>query len=109
MVAGDQAVTRQTESGDEVIDVPLPALVSVGDSINEPRYTSLKGVMAAKKKPLETLAVADLGVDARRRAGRGPHPVLVLGAPPPGAVHPDRGRVRAAQAIVEFLVDRQLV
>ena len=56
-------VTRQTESGDEIIEVPLPALVSVGDSINEPRYTSLKGVMAAKRKPLETVALSDLGVD----------------------------------------------
>ena len=62
-------VTRQTESGDEVIEVPLPALVSVGDSINEPRYTSLKGVMAAKRKPLETVALSDLGVDVDRSGG----------------------------------------
>ncbi|HET6286914.1 MAG TPA: electron transfer flavoprotein subunit beta, partial [Amycolatopsis sp.] len=42
----------------------LPAVVSVGEKINEPRYPSFKGIMAAKKKPVETLTVADLGVDA---------------------------------------------
>ena len=42
----------------------LPPLVSVTDQINEPRYPSFKGIMAAKKKPLETWSLADLGVDA---------------------------------------------
>jgi electron transfer flavoprotein beta subunit len=42
----------------------LPAVVSVVEKINEPRYPSFKGIMAAKKKPVQTLALADLGVDA---------------------------------------------
>src|SRR6185437_11673929 len=81
---GDQVrVTRQTESGDEVIDAPLPALVSVGDSINEPRYTSLKGVMAAKRKPLETVALADLGITAQEVGRAGARTVVfAIGIPP---------------------------
>ncbi len=42
----------------------LPAVVSVVEKINEPRYPSFKGIMAAKKKPVTTLSLADLGVDA---------------------------------------------
>ena len=48
----------------ETIVATLPALVSVTDQINEPRYPSFKGIMAAKKKPVETWSLADLGVDA---------------------------------------------
>ncbi len=103
-------VTRQTESGDEVIEAPLPALVSVGDSINEPRYTSLKGVMAAKRKPLATPALAELGVagEAAGRAGAGTW-VKGVGAPParaPATRVEDESA--AAEVIVAFLADRQL-
>ena len=55
---------RQTEFGYDVIEAPLPAVVAVSDAINEPRYPSLKGIMGAKKKPQETLSLADLGLDA---------------------------------------------
>jgi electron transfer flavoprotein beta subunit len=55
---------RYTEDGVTHLEASLPALVSVGEKINEPRYPSFKGIMAAKKKPVETLTVADLGVDA---------------------------------------------
>ena len=61
---------RQTEFGYDVIRAPLPAVVAVADSINEPRYPSLKGIMGAKSKPQETLSLADLGVDAGRPASR---------------------------------------
>ena len=47
-----------------VVTAALPALVSVTDQINEPRYPSFKGIMAAKKKPVQTWALADLGIDA---------------------------------------------
>ena len=58
---------RQTEFGYDVIRAPLPAVVAVADSINEPRYPSLKGIMGAKSKPQETLSLADLGVDGEQR------------------------------------------
>ena len=65
---------RQTEFGYDVIEAPLPAVVAVSDAINEPRYPSLKGIMGAKKKPQETVSLADLGsrADAVGEAGSRP-------------------------------------
>src|SRR5256714_4608310 len=57
-------VERQTDEGYEVVTAQTPAIVSVWDTINEPRYPSLKGSMAAKKKPIQTLSLADLGIAA---------------------------------------------
>jgi electron transfer flavoprotein beta subunit len=57
-------VQRMTDYGYDVVEASLPALVSVVEKINEPRYPSFKGIMAAKKKPVETLSLNDLGVDA---------------------------------------------
>ncbi len=61
---GDDAlrVERQTEGGYDVVTSPLPALVTVTGSAAEPRYPTLKGIMAAKSKPLEQLSLADLGL-----------------------------------------------
>src|SRR5438132_11142616 len=74
---------RQTEFGYDVIDAPLPAVVAVSDAINEPRYPSLKGIMGAKKKPQETLSLAELGVEAERAGEAGSRTTVVgLGAPP---------------------------
>ncbi len=56
-------IERQTEEGYEVVTASTPAIVSVWDTINEPRYPSFKGIMAAKKKPVETLSLADLGIE----------------------------------------------
>jgi electron transfer flavoprotein beta subunit len=96
---------RQTEFGYDTLRLPLPAVVAVADSINTPRYPSLKGIMGAKKKPQETLAAADVGgVDEPRTT------VLALNPPP------SRGEARrieddgsAAEQIVEFLADRRLL
>ncbi|MFI8893853.1 electron transfer flavoprotein subunit beta/FixA family protein [Streptomyces paradoxus] len=58
--AGRVRAERETEHGETTLDAPLPALVSVTEKINEPRYPSFKGIMAAKKKPVETLGLDDL-------------------------------------------------
>jgi electron transfer flavoprotein beta subunit len=50
-------VEREIEGGREVVEVPLPAVFTTDKGLNEPRYASLKGIMAAKKKPLEERAV----------------------------------------------------
>ncbi len=64
-ITGDSVkVERQTESGYDEVESPLPALVTVTAGVVEPRYPSFKGIMAAKSKPVETLTVADLGLDA---------------------------------------------
>jgi electron transfer flavoprotein beta subunit len=57
-------VTRGTDDGITKLTAELPALVSVGEKINEPRYPSFKGIMAAKKKPVTSLTLADAGIDA---------------------------------------------
>ena len=108
---GSLRVKRQTEFGYDVIEAPLPAVVSVSDAINEPRYPSLKGIMGAKKKPFETLSLGDVGVDAADAGEAGSKTeVLALGEPP------SRGDARkieddgsAAQAIVDFLAEKRLV
>ena len=60
---GTLTVHRETDDGLVVLSAELPAVVSVGEKINEPRYPSFKGIMAAKKKPVATLTLADVGVD----------------------------------------------
>jgi electron transfer flavoprotein beta subunit len=63
-VDGDTVtIRRDGDVASETITASLPALVSVTDQINEPRYPSFKGIMAAKKKPVEQWSLADLGVD----------------------------------------------
>jgi electron transfer flavoprotein beta subunit len=102
---------RQTEFGYDIIRAPLPAVVAVADSINEPRYPSLKGIMGAKSKPQETLSLADLGVDASAAGEGGSRTVVrALGEPPA------RGETRkieddgsAAEKIVEFLAEKRLL
>jgi electron transfer flavoprotein beta subunit len=101
-------VERETESGSEVVDASLPVVVAVTDAINEPRYTSLKGMMAAKKKPLDVVSLADLALsDGDMEPGT---TVLRFSAPPARAnsvkIEDEAG---AAQAIVDFLVGKQLV
>ena len=100
---------RQTEYGYDLIEAPLPAVVAVSDAINEPRYPSLKGIMGAKKKPQETVSLADLGLsgDAVGEAGSATQ-VYALGDPPP------RGETRkleddgtAADTILEFLLEKK--
>ena len=57
-------VQRVTDTGFDTVEGQLPAVVSVVEKINEPRYPSFKGIMAAKKKPVTTLSLADLGIAA---------------------------------------------
>jgi electron transfer flavoprotein beta subunit len=59
---GTLKVNRQTAEGYHVVECALPALVTVTAGVNEPRYASFKGIMAAKKKPVETLSLGDLGL-----------------------------------------------
>jgi electron transfer flavoprotein beta subunit len=61
---GTVRIKRLTDDGYQAVEAQLPAVVSFVEKINEPRYPSFKGIMAAKKKPVETLSLSDLGVDA---------------------------------------------
>ncbi|PKW25987.1 electron transfer flavoprotein subunit beta/FixA family protein [Phycicoccus duodecadis] len=66
LTVGDGTVTirRDGDTASETVEASLPALVSVTDQINEPRYPSFKGIMAAKKKQVDTWSLADLGLEA---------------------------------------------
>jgi electron transfer flavoprotein beta subunit len=55
---------RETDEGVYTVEASLPAVVSVNEKINEPRFPSFKGIMAAKKKEVTTLTLADIGVEA---------------------------------------------
>jgi electron transfer flavoprotein beta subunit len=57
-------INRLADYGYDTVVASLPAVVSVVEKINEPRYPSFKGIMAAKKKPVQTMSLADTGVDA---------------------------------------------
>ncbi len=67
-VSGDSAnVTREVDGGLETLKIKLPAVVTTDLRLNEPRYVTLPNIMKAKKKPMETIKPADLGVDVTSR------------------------------------------
>ncbi len=108
---GTVRIERQTEGGYDVVEASTPALVSVVEKINEPRYPSFKGIMAAKKKPLTTLSIADAGIDAGQVGLAGaPSQVASFATKPPrsaGQVVKDEGD--GGVKIVEFLASQKLV
>jgi electron transfer flavoprotein beta subunit len=65
---GSARVERQTETGYDVVECPLPLLVTVTASASEPRFPTLKGIMSAKSKPMDELSLADLGLTAEQVA-----------------------------------------
>ena len=67
---GRAVVEREADGGRETWETPLPAVVSAQKGLNEPRYASLKGLMAAKKKPIQAVDLAGLGLDAAAVAPR---------------------------------------
>jgi electron transfer flavoprotein beta subunit len=78
---GSVTVRRETDDGVVTLSAELPAVVSVNEKINEPRYPSFKGIMAAKKKPVTTLSLADAGLDASQ-VGAAAALTSVVGATP---------------------------
>ncbi|MGQ0662243.1 MAG: electron transfer flavoprotein subunit beta/FixA family protein [Pseudomonadota bacterium] len=94
-LAGERAeVTREVDGGLETVDLELPAVITTDLRLNEPRYASLPNIMKAKKKPIETLTPAALGVDVS------PHLVTLKVEEPP----PRRSGVKVKDAA--DLIDR---
>jgi electron transfer flavoprotein beta subunit len=108
---GKARVKRQTEHGYDVIEAPLPCVIAVSDAINEPRYPSLKGIMGAKKKPQESLALADLGIDPGEAGEPGSGTEVYALSPPPSrgdsVILEDEGA--AAERLLDYLAERKLV
>ncbi|WP_217921500.1 electron transfer flavoprotein subunit beta/FixA family protein [Miltoncostaea oceani] len=108
---GTATAKRQTEFGYDTIAAPLPVVLAVADSLNEPRYPSLKGIMGAKKKPQETKSLADIGVDPGAAGEAGSRTTVVALSDPPS--RGDTIKVEddgsGAQKIFDFLVERKLI
>ena len=104
-------IHRQADYGYDKVEATLPAVVSVVEKINEPRYPSFKGIMAAKKKPVEVLSVADAGIDpAQVGMGAAATEVVSFSKRPPreaGTIVKDEGDggVKAA----EFLATQKFI
>src|SRR5580692_8746594 len=104
---------RQAEYGYDTVQVGLPAVISVGDAINEPRYPSLKAIMGAKKKPLDTVGVGDVGIDASKVGGEHSAAQWVAAKAPPakasGEIIEDEDTGETVEKIVSWLDERKLL
>ncbi|HEY1616932.1 MAG TPA: electron transfer flavoprotein subunit beta/FixA family protein [Streptosporangiaceae bacterium] len=104
-------INRQADYGYDTVEATLPAVVSVVEKINEPRYPSFKGIMAAKKKPVETLSLADLELDGGSAGlAASATEVISFASRPPrqaGTIVTDEGDGGSKAA--EFLVARKFI
>ncbi len=104
-------INRLADYGYDTVEASLPAVVSVVEKINEPRYPSFKGIMAAKKKPVQTLTLADTGVDAAQVGlANAASEVLSFAKRPPrqaGTIVTDEGDGGGKAA--EFLAGRKFI
>jgi electron transfer flavoprotein beta subunit len=103
--------TRETDEGLSYLEASLPAIVSVAEKVNEPRYPSFKGIMAAKKKQVDTLALSDLGVEEGQVGLAGAWSAVTEAAPKPpreaGQQVEDEGDGGTKAA--EYLVSQKLI
>ena len=108
---GTLTARRDGDSHTDTVEAALPALVSVTDQINDPRYPNFKGIMAAKKKTITTLSLADIGVEAALvgRAGSWTNVESAEARPPrtAGTIITDEGD--AGIKLVEFLAAQKLL
>ena len=109
---GTVKAKRQAEHGYDLIEAPLPAVISVSDAINTPRLPSIKAIMGAKRKPLETLSAAELELDTARVGGDNARSVVRAISPPPakaeGLKIEDSGG-DSAEKVVAFLNEKGLI
>jgi electron transfer flavoprotein beta subunit len=104
---------RQAEYGYDTVKVTLPAVISVGDAINEPRYPSLKAIMGAKKKPLEVVGTGDVGIDASLVGAGGSRVQCGEFHDPPaksaGQIIEDENTDETVEKIISWLEERKLI
>lgn len=105
-------IRRISPTGYDLLEAPLPAMVVCTQTLGEPRYPSLKGIMGARSKPILTQTLADLGLEASAVGGAvATTRVLDVTSPPPRAATrlvreaPDE----AARQVVEFLAERRII
>jgi electron transfer flavoprotein beta subunit len=105
-------VHRISPFGFDVLEAPMPAMISATQALGEPRYPSLKGIMAARSKTVDTKSLADIGVDAATVGGQAAT-TKVIDSTPPAARAATRviraPATDAAREVVAFLVERRIV
>lgn len=110
---GKLTAERQAEYGYDTVEISLPAVISVGDAINEPRYPSLKAIMGAKKKPLDTVTSADVDIDASKVGGDNSAAQWTGAKQPPqkagGVIIEDEDTNETVEKIVAWLDERKLI
>jgi len=110
---GSLRCERQAEYGYDTVQVQWPAVIAVGDAINEPRYPSLKAIMGAKKKPLDSLAADDVGIDASLVGEEGSRVACGDFHDPPakasGQIIEDEDTNETVEKIVAWLDERKLI
>jgi electron transfer flavoprotein beta subunit len=104
---------RQAEYGYDTVEIELPAVISVGDAINEPRYPSLKAIMGAKKKPLDARSAADVEIDTSLVGDAGSRVKCGNFKAPPakeaGQIIEDEDTDETVEKIVAWLDERKLI
>src|ERR671920_299149 len=104
---------RQAEYGYDTVEIPTPAVISVGDAINEPRYPSLKAIMGAKKKPVDKVTISDVGLEADQVGEAGSKARWQAAAAPPqkaaGEIIEDEDTNETVERIVAWLGERKLL
>jgi electron transfer flavoprotein beta subunit len=104
---------RQAEYGYDTVQVKLPAVISVGDAINEPRYPSLKAIMGAKKKPLDSVTAGDVQIEATKVGGENSAAQWIGSQPPPakaaGEIIEDEDTNETVEKIIAWLDERKLI
>jgi electron transfer flavoprotein beta subunit len=110
---GTLVCERQAEYGYDTVEITMPAVISVGDAINEPRYPSLKAIMGAKKKPLDAVGIGDVGIEADRVGEAGSKVVCGDFKAPPqkaaGEIIEDEDTNETVERIVAWLDERKLL
>src|ERR687890_18451 len=110
---GSLRCERQAEYGYDTVEIELPAVISVGDAINEPRYPSLKAIMGAKKKPLDKKGISDAGIEADRVGEQGSRTQVLAINPPPakqaGEIIEDEDTNETVEKVVAWLEERKLL
>jgi electron transfer flavoprotein beta subunit len=110
---GKLVAERQAEYGYDTVEIETPAVISVGDAINEPRYPSLKAIMGAKKKPVDKVGIGDVGIEAGRVGADGARCVWTSEKAPPqksgGTIIEDEDTNETVEKIVAWLDERKLI
>jgi electron transfer flavoprotein beta subunit len=110
---GTLTCERQAEYGYDTVEVQTPAVISVGDAINEPRYPSLKAIMGAKKKPVDKVGIGEVGIEAGRVGAEGARCVWTSEKAPPqkaaGEIIEDEDTNETVERIVNWLDERKLL